>query len=222
MFSGTEADELGLVTELAADPVAAALAFARELATAFPRPARRGQAPLQRHLDGLAAAYLRPRARRAAPPAAAARTPRPPARPPSTGPPRSSDPARGASDVPLGWGAWLPLHSGTPRPHRRRAARRRRPGSRLHPGRHRPEGVHARGPARPQGAQHLPEHRHRRLPGRVRKFNELAAGLEDTTVLNVSVDLPFALTASAPPRASRASRSARPSAPRSATTTASA
>jgi thiol peroxidase len=27
----------------------------------------------------------------------------------------------------------------------------------------------------------------------VRKFNELAAGLEDTTVLNVSVDLPFAL-----------------------------
>ena len=28
----------------------------------------------------------------------------------------------------------------------------------------------------------------------VRKFNELAAGLEDTTVLNVSVDLPFALT----------------------------
>ncbi|WP_030482598.1 thiol peroxidase [Nocardioides aequoreus] len=29
----------------------------------------------------------------------------------------------------------------------------------------------------------------------VRKFNELAAGLEDTTVLNVSVDLPFAQTA---------------------------
>ena len=28
----------------------------------------------------------------------------------------------------------------------------------------------------------------------VRKFNELAAGLEDTTVLNVSVDLPFALS----------------------------
>ncbi|SDT15634.1 thiol peroxidase, atypical 2-Cys peroxiredoxin [Nocardioides scoriae] len=28
----------------------------------------------------------------------------------------------------------------------------------------------------------------------VRKFNELASGLEDTTVLNVSVDLPFALT----------------------------
>jgi thiol peroxidase len=27
----------------------------------------------------------------------------------------------------------------------------------------------------------------------VRKFNELAAGLEDTTVLNISVDLPFAL-----------------------------
>jgi thiol peroxidase len=27
----------------------------------------------------------------------------------------------------------------------------------------------------------------------VRKFNELAAGLEDTTVLNVSMDLPFAL-----------------------------
>ena len=27
----------------------------------------------------------------------------------------------------------------------------------------------------------------------VRRFNELAAGLEDTTVLNVSVDLPFAL-----------------------------
>ena len=27
----------------------------------------------------------------------------------------------------------------------------------------------------------------------VRKFNELAAGLENTTVLNVSVDLPFAL-----------------------------
>ena len=27
----------------------------------------------------------------------------------------------------------------------------------------------------------------------VRKFNELAAGLDDTTVLNVSVDLPFAL-----------------------------
>jgi thiol peroxidase len=27
----------------------------------------------------------------------------------------------------------------------------------------------------------------------VRKFNELAAGLEDTTVVNVSVDLPFAL-----------------------------
>jgi len=27
----------------------------------------------------------------------------------------------------------------------------------------------------------------------LRKFNELAAGLEDTTVLNVSVDLPFAL-----------------------------
>ena len=29
----------------------------------------------------------------------------------------------------------------------------------------------------------------------VRRFNELAAGLEDTTVLNVSVDLPFALSA---------------------------
>lgn len=29
----------------------------------------------------------------------------------------------------------------------------------------------------------------------VRKFNELAAGLDDTTVLNVSVDLPFAQTA---------------------------
>lgn len=29
----------------------------------------------------------------------------------------------------------------------------------------------------------------------VRKFNELASGLEDTTVLNVSVDLPFAVTA---------------------------
>ena len=28
----------------------------------------------------------------------------------------------------------------------------------------------------------------------VRKFNELAAGLEDTTVLNVSVDPPFALS----------------------------
>lgn len=28
----------------------------------------------------------------------------------------------------------------------------------------------------------------------VRKFNELASGLENTTVLNVSVDLPFALT----------------------------
>ena len=28
----------------------------------------------------------------------------------------------------------------------------------------------------------------------VRHFNELASGLEDTTVLNVSVDLPFALT----------------------------
>jgi thiol peroxidase len=28
----------------------------------------------------------------------------------------------------------------------------------------------------------------------VRKFNELASGLEDTTVLNVSVDLPFAVT----------------------------
>jgi thiol peroxidase len=27
----------------------------------------------------------------------------------------------------------------------------------------------------------------------VRKFNELAAGLDDTTVLNVSVDLPFAM-----------------------------
>jgi thiol peroxidase len=27
-----------------------------------------------------------------------------------------------------------------------------------------------------------------------RRFNELAAGLDDTTVLNVSVDLPFALT----------------------------
>lgn len=29
----------------------------------------------------------------------------------------------------------------------------------------------------------------------VRKFNELAAGLENTTVLNISVDLPFALAA---------------------------
>lgn len=29
----------------------------------------------------------------------------------------------------------------------------------------------------------------------VRKFNELAGGLRDTTVLNVSVDLPFALSA---------------------------
>ncbi|MCW2849483.1 MAG: tpx [Marmoricola sp.] len=29
----------------------------------------------------------------------------------------------------------------------------------------------------------------------VRKFNELASGLEDTTVLNISVDLPFAMTA---------------------------
>jgi thiol peroxidase len=29
----------------------------------------------------------------------------------------------------------------------------------------------------------------------VRKFNELAAGLEDTTVLNISVDRPFAMTA---------------------------
>lgn len=29
----------------------------------------------------------------------------------------------------------------------------------------------------------------------VRKFNELAAGLDETTVLNVSVDLPFAQTA---------------------------
>ena len=28
----------------------------------------------------------------------------------------------------------------------------------------------------------------------VRRFNELAAGLEDTTVLNVSVDLPFAVS----------------------------
>ena len=28
----------------------------------------------------------------------------------------------------------------------------------------------------------------------VRRFNELASGLEDTTVLNVSVDLPFALS----------------------------
>lgn len=28
----------------------------------------------------------------------------------------------------------------------------------------------------------------------VRKFSELASGLEDTTVLNVSVDLPFAMT----------------------------
>ncbi len=28
----------------------------------------------------------------------------------------------------------------------------------------------------------------------VRRFNEIAAGLEDTTVLNVSVDLPFALS----------------------------
>ncbi len=27
----------------------------------------------------------------------------------------------------------------------------------------------------------------------VRKFNQLAAGLEDTTVLNISIDLPFAL-----------------------------
>jgi thiol peroxidase len=29
----------------------------------------------------------------------------------------------------------------------------------------------------------------------VRKFNELASGLQDTTVVNVSVDLPFAMTA---------------------------
>jgi thiol peroxidase len=29
----------------------------------------------------------------------------------------------------------------------------------------------------------------------VRKFNEIASGLENTTVLNISVDLPFAMTA---------------------------
>ena len=56
----------------------------------------------------------------------------------------------------------------------------------------------------------------------LRAFNERASSLENTTVLNISVDLPFAVRTSARPRASRTSRSDPPSAPASATTTASA
>ena len=55
----------------------------------------------------------------------------------------------------------------------------------------------------------------------IRKFNELAAGFEDTTVICVSNDVPMAQSGSAGRRASRTSRSPRRSGPASATTTAS-
>ena len=47
MFSGKEAEDLGLVTELAADPEAAAEDLARELIDPFPRPAGRHEAAVQ-------------------------------------------------------------------------------------------------------------------------------------------------------------------------------
>ena len=54
----------------------------------------------------------------------------------------------------------------------------------------------------------------------VRRFNELAAGLEDTTVLNVSVDLPFAVKEFCAAEGIDGVTSARRSAPPSARTTA--
>ena len=65
VISGKEARELGLVTGLDADPLAAADALIRQLKRPLARPARGRQAALQRHLDGEPAAHVRPRARRA-------------------------------------------------------------------------------------------------------------------------------------------------------------
>ena len=69
MVSGKEADDLGLVTELAGDPVAAAHDLARELAQRSPDALAATKRLFNGHLDRLGPAHLRPRARRAAAPA---------------------------------------------------------------------------------------------------------------------------------------------------------
>ena len=69
MFTGTQAHEMGLVGRLDDYPAAAALALAEQLDAALARPARRREAPLQRHLDLQRPSYVRPRADRAGVPA---------------------------------------------------------------------------------------------------------------------------------------------------------
>ena len=67
--TGKEAAELGLVTELAADPVAAATEFARELATRSPDALAAAKRLFNRSWNAGSARHLRARADRAAVPA---------------------------------------------------------------------------------------------------------------------------------------------------------